>query len=47
MKCLGHLPRNDPLYEYLRHDILPQIGVFGVNFGMAGDALINTGDAQS
>jgi len=29
MNYLGHLPRNDPLYEYLRHGILPQIGVYG------------------
>ncbi len=23
---VGHLPSNDPLYSYLKHDILPQIG---------------------
>ncbi|MCX7173341.1 MAG: aminoglycoside phosphotransferase family protein [Proteobacteria bacterium] len=25
----GHLPKNDPLYHYLRYDILPQVGVNG------------------
>jgi serine/threonine protein kinase len=29
MKYLGHLQRNDPLYGYLRYDILPQIGIRG------------------
>lgn len=29
MKYLGHLSPNDPLYGYLRYDILPQLGVSG------------------
>ncbi len=29
MKYLAHLHRNDPLYGYLRYDILPQVGVHG------------------
>jgi hypothetical protein len=29
MNYLGHLSRKDPLYGYLRHDILPQLGVNG------------------
>jgi aminoglycoside phosphotransferase (APT) family kinase protein len=29
MKYLGHLPRSDWLYDYLRYDILPQMGVSG------------------
>ncbi|MCX5905665.1 MAG: hypothetical protein NTY64_00330 [Deltaproteobacteria bacterium] len=31
MNYLGHLPQNDPLYAYLRYDILPQIGVNGIS----------------
>ena len=31
MNYLGHLPHNDPLYGYLRYDILPQIGVNGIS----------------
>jgi hypothetical protein len=31
MKYLGHLPEQDPLYGYLRYDILPQIGVSGIS----------------
>ena len=31
MNYLGHLPQNDPLYGYLRYDILPQMGVNGVS----------------
>jgi hypothetical protein len=31
MNYLGHLPQNDPLYGYLRYDILPQIGVNGLS----------------
>jgi aminoglycoside phosphotransferase (APT) family kinase protein len=27
MNYLGHLPKEDPLYDYLCHDILPQLGV--------------------
>ncbi len=30
MNYLGHLPQSDPLYGYLRYDILPQIGVNGI-----------------
>jgi hypothetical protein len=30
MKYLGHLSRKDPLYGYLHHDILSQLGVNGV-----------------
>jgi hypothetical protein len=30
MKYLGHLSHKDPLYGYLRHDILSQLGVNGV-----------------
>jgi aminoglycoside phosphotransferase (APT) family kinase protein len=30
MNYLGHLPAEDPLYGYLRQDILPQLGVEGV-----------------
>ena len=30
MQYLGHLSRKDPLYEYLRYDILPQLGVSGI-----------------
>ena|ERR1700693_3211680 len=26
MKYVGHLPKNDPLYGYLRYDILPRLG---------------------
>ena len=29
MKYLGHLSQKDPLYGYLRYDILPQLGVNG------------------
>ncbi len=29
MKYLGHLPKQDPLYGYLRYDILAQLGVDG------------------
>jgi aminoglycoside phosphotransferase (APT) family kinase protein len=29
MNYLGHLPSSDPLYDYLRFDILPQLGVAG------------------
>ena len=29
MIYLGHLPKNDPLYQYLRYDMLPQVGVSG------------------
>jgi hypothetical protein len=29
MEYLGHLSRSDPLYEYLRHAILPQLGANG------------------
>jgi hypothetical protein len=29
MNYLGHLPTSDPLYDYLRFDILPQLGVSG------------------
>jgi len=29
MNYLGHLPTSDPLYDYLRFDILPQLGVPG------------------
>jgi aminoglycoside phosphotransferase (APT) family kinase protein len=29
MNYLGHLPKEDPLYNYLRYDILPQLGVDG------------------
>jgi aminoglycoside phosphotransferase (APT) family kinase protein len=29
MDYLGHLPQGDPLYSYLRYDILPQVGVSG------------------
>jgi hypothetical protein len=31
MKYLGHLSKKDPLYGYLRYDILPQLGVDGVS----------------
>jgi hypothetical protein len=31
MKYLGHLSKKDPLYGYLRCDILPQLGVDGVS----------------
>ena len=31
MNYLGHLPQSDPLYGYLRYDILPQIGVNGIS----------------
>ena len=31
MNYLGHLPQNDPLYGYLRYEILPQIGVNGIS----------------
>ena len=31
MNYLGHLPQNDPLYGYLRYDILPQIGLNGIS----------------
>lgn len=27
----GHLPKNDPLYDYLCHDIMPQVGANGKN----------------
>ena len=30
MHYVGHLPRSDPLYGYLRHDILPQLQTSGV-----------------
>ena len=30
MHYVGHLSRSDPLYGYLRHDILPQLGMDGV-----------------
>jgi aminoglycoside phosphotransferase (APT) family kinase protein len=30
MHYLGHLPKNDQLYHYLRYDILPQVSVSGV-----------------
>jgi hypothetical protein len=29
MEYLGHLPQDDPLYGYLRYDILPQVGMDG------------------
>ncbi len=29
MTYLGHLSRSDPLYGYLRHDVLPQLGLHG------------------
>ena len=29
MPYLGHLSRSDPLYGYLRHEILPQLGLHG------------------
>ena len=29
MNYLAHLNRKDPLYSYLRYDILPQVGVHG------------------
>lgn len=29
MNYLGHLPKEDPLYDYLRYDIVPQLGVDG------------------
>ena len=29
MEYIGHLENHDPLYEYLRHDIFPQIGCSG------------------
>lgn len=29
MNYLGHLPKNDPLYGYLHHDILPRLGING------------------
>jgi len=29
MIYLGHLPTSDPLYDYLRFDILPQLGISG------------------
>jgi aminoglycoside phosphotransferase (APT) family kinase protein len=29
MNYLGHLPKEDPLFDYLRYDILPQLGVDG------------------
>ena len=29
MIYLGHLPKHDQLYQYLRYDILPQVGVTG------------------
>ena len=31
MKYLGHLSKQDPLYGYLRYDILPQLGIKGVS----------------
>ncbi len=31
MKYLGHLSKKDPLYGYLRYDILPQLGVEGTS----------------
>ena len=31
MNYLGHLPQSDPLYGYLRYDILPQIGINGIS----------------
>ena len=30
MNYLGHLSQKDPLYDYLRYDILPQLGVNGI-----------------
>lgn len=29
MPYLGHLSRSDPLHGYLRHEILPQLGLHG------------------
>ena len=31
MEYLGHLSKKDPLYGYLRYDILPQLGVDGAS----------------
>jgi len=29
MTYFGHLPKSDPLYGYMRYDILPRMGVYG------------------